>query len=192
MMALQEERGSTSYSELQKEATRKDLSQVIDSQPPVLAWSRLPGQVRVGWKFWKYLGGKMLSAKSTVKSLLLSDNNNFFGLYKTPLSSLCRRSVGYPTSPCCRSAAARRAASRCSSLTPGPCWLPLVPTGTLSPSSVGDASFWAKASHVCDTTAGKRPVNLLLTTDTFLLNFHTYTEVSDTHTSSKGSTSSGA
>lgn len=54
MMALQEERGSTSYSELQKEATKKDLSQVMDSQAPVLAWSRLPGQVRVGWNFWKY------------------------------------------------------------------------------------------------------------------------------------------
>lgn len=45
MMALQEERGSTSYSELQKETTKKDLSQVMDSQAPVLAWSRLPGQV---------------------------------------------------------------------------------------------------------------------------------------------------
>lgn len=54
MMALQEERGSTSYSELQKETTKKDLSQVMDSQAPVLAWSRLPGQVRVEWNIWKY------------------------------------------------------------------------------------------------------------------------------------------
>lgn len=49
MMALQEERGSTSYSDLQKEATKKDLSQVIDSQAPVLVWSRLPGQVSFGF-----------------------------------------------------------------------------------------------------------------------------------------------
>lgn len=49
MMALQEERGSTSYSDLQKEATRKDLSQVMDSQAPVLMWSRLPGQVSFGF-----------------------------------------------------------------------------------------------------------------------------------------------
>lgn len=52
MMALQEERGTTSYSDLQKEATKKDLSQVIDSQVSVLAWSRLPGQVGFG------VGGK--------------------------------------------------------------------------------------------------------------------------------------
>lgn len=48
MMALQEERGSTSYSDLQKEATKKDPGQVIDSQSPVLVWSRLPGQVSFG------------------------------------------------------------------------------------------------------------------------------------------------
>lgn len=46
MMALQEERGSTSYSELQKEATQRDVTQATDSQAPVLTWSRLPGQVR--------------------------------------------------------------------------------------------------------------------------------------------------
>lgn len=45
MMALQEERGSTSYSELQNEVTKKSLTQPLDSKPPVLRWSRLPGQV---------------------------------------------------------------------------------------------------------------------------------------------------
>lgn len=45
MMALQEERGSTSYSELQKEATQRDLTQATESQAPALTWSRLPGQV---------------------------------------------------------------------------------------------------------------------------------------------------
>ncbi|XP_073339009.1 jouberin isoform X3 [Pagrus major] len=44
MMALQEERGSTSYSELQNEVTKRSLSQPLDSKPPVLRWSRLPGQ----------------------------------------------------------------------------------------------------------------------------------------------------
>ncbi|XP_070776004.1 jouberin [Enoplosus armatus] len=45
MMALQEERGSTSYSELQNEVTKRSLTQPQDSKPPVLRWSRLPGQV---------------------------------------------------------------------------------------------------------------------------------------------------
>ncbi|GAA6223288.1 jouberin-like [Lates japonicus] len=45
MMALQEERGSTSYSELQNEVTKKSLTQPLDNKPPVLRWSRLPGQV---------------------------------------------------------------------------------------------------------------------------------------------------
>lgn len=45
MMALQEERGSTSYSELQNEVTKKSLTQPQDNKPPVLRWSRLPGQV---------------------------------------------------------------------------------------------------------------------------------------------------
>uniref|UniRef100_A0A3P8SMM2 Abelson helper integration site 1 n=1 Tax=Amphiprion percula TaxID=161767 RepID=A0A3P8SMM2_AMPPE len=45
MMALQEERGSTSYSELQNEVTKRTLTQPLDSKPPVLRWSRLPGQV---------------------------------------------------------------------------------------------------------------------------------------------------
>ncbi|XP_040916900.1 jouberin isoform X1 [Toxotes jaculatrix] len=45
MMALQEERGSTSYSELQNEVTKRSLTQPLDSKPPVLRWSRLPGQV---------------------------------------------------------------------------------------------------------------------------------------------------
>ncbi|XP_026195141.1 jouberin isoform X2 [Anabas testudineus] len=45
MMALQEERGSTSYSDLQNEVTRRNLTQPLDNKPPVLRWSRLPGQV---------------------------------------------------------------------------------------------------------------------------------------------------
>ncbi|KAM9355123.1 jouberin-like [Pholidichthys leucotaenia] len=45
MMALQEERGSTSYSELQNQATKRSLTQLLDSKPPVLRWSRLPGQI---------------------------------------------------------------------------------------------------------------------------------------------------
>ncbi|XP_063765141.1 jouberin isoform X3 [Eleginops maclovinus] len=44
MMALQEERGSTSYSELQSEATRS-LLQPTHTLPPPPRWSRLPGQV---------------------------------------------------------------------------------------------------------------------------------------------------
>lgn len=45
MMALQEERGSTTYSELQNEVTRKSISQALDTKPPIFRWSRLPGQV---------------------------------------------------------------------------------------------------------------------------------------------------
>uniref|UniRef100_A0A8C6V505 Abelson helper integration site 1 n=1 Tax=Neogobius melanostomus TaxID=47308 RepID=A0A8C6V505_9GOBI len=45
MMALQEERGSTTYSELQNEVTRKSVSQAVDVKPPIFRWSRLPGQV---------------------------------------------------------------------------------------------------------------------------------------------------
>ncbi|XP_074548053.1 jouberin isoform X2 [Halichoeres trimaculatus] len=45
MMALQEERGSTSYSELQNEVTKRSLTQPVESKPPALRWSRLPGQV---------------------------------------------------------------------------------------------------------------------------------------------------
>ncbi|KAJ0062812.1 hypothetical protein NL108_008094 [Boleophthalmus pectinirostris] len=45
MMALQEERGSTTYSELQNEVTRKSISQALDDKPPIFKWSRLPGQV---------------------------------------------------------------------------------------------------------------------------------------------------
>lgn len=45
MMALQEERGSTSYNELQNETTRRSMPQILDNKPPILRWSRLPGQV---------------------------------------------------------------------------------------------------------------------------------------------------
>lgn len=46
MMALQEERGSTSYGDLQNEITKRSVTQLMDSKPPALKWSRLPGQVR--------------------------------------------------------------------------------------------------------------------------------------------------
>ncbi|XP_024121319.1 jouberin isoform X2 [Oryzias melastigma] len=44
MMALQEERGSSSYSELQKQVSRRTPPQTADSRQPELRWSRLPGQ----------------------------------------------------------------------------------------------------------------------------------------------------
>ncbi|XP_069567712.1 jouberin isoform X1 [Brachyistius frenatus] len=45
MMALQEERGSTTYSELQNEVTKRSLTRPADVKPPVLRWSRLSGQI---------------------------------------------------------------------------------------------------------------------------------------------------
>ncbi|XP_061650787.1 jouberin isoform X2 [Phyllopteryx taeniolatus] len=46
MMALQEERGSTSYSELQDGATKRTSTPHGEEKcPPALKWSRLPGQV---------------------------------------------------------------------------------------------------------------------------------------------------
>lgn len=45
MTALQQERGSTSYSELQNEMTSKTSTQLQESKSETLKWSRLPGQV---------------------------------------------------------------------------------------------------------------------------------------------------
>ncbi|XP_020555524.1 jouberin isoform X2 [Oryzias latipes] len=45
MMALQEERGSSSYSELQKQVSSRTPPQTADSRQPELRWRRLPGQV---------------------------------------------------------------------------------------------------------------------------------------------------
>ncbi|KAK9534080.1 hypothetical protein VZT92_009153 [Zoarces viviparus] len=61
MMALQEERGSTSYSELQNEVTKRSLTQLLDSKPAALRWSRLPGQVcRIPNKsMLSFRGGRM-------------------------------------------------------------------------------------------------------------------------------------
>uniref|UniRef100_A0AAQ4P1B4 Abelson helper integration site 1 n=1 Tax=Gasterosteus aculeatus aculeatus TaxID=481459 RepID=A0AAQ4P1B4_GASAC len=61
MMALQEERGSTSYSDLQNEVTKRSLTQPLDSKPPALRWSRLPGQVcRIPNKsMLSFRGGRM-------------------------------------------------------------------------------------------------------------------------------------
>ncbi|XP_038155470.1 jouberin [Cyprinodon tularosa] len=61
MMALQEERGSTSYSELQNEITRRSLTHATENKQPILRWSRLPGQVcRIPNKhILSFRGGKM-------------------------------------------------------------------------------------------------------------------------------------
>ncbi|XP_072768019.1 jouberin isoform X2 [Nerophis lumbriciformis] len=45
MMALQEERGSTTYSELQEGAAKRTSTPHLEDKPEVLKWSRLPGQV---------------------------------------------------------------------------------------------------------------------------------------------------
>lgn len=46
MMALQEERGRTSFIELQNEVTKRSLTESVVTKPPVIKWNRLPGQVR--------------------------------------------------------------------------------------------------------------------------------------------------
>ncbi|KAK3537794.1 hypothetical protein QTP70_018932 [Hemibagrus guttatus] len=45
MMALQQERGSTSYTELHTELTQKTFTQLLESKSDAIKWSRLPGQV---------------------------------------------------------------------------------------------------------------------------------------------------
>ncbi|XP_030644638.1 jouberin [Chanos chanos] len=45
MMALQQERGSTSFSELHSEVTKKTTTQLLESKSDVVKWGRLPGQV---------------------------------------------------------------------------------------------------------------------------------------------------
>ncbi|XP_042598944.1 jouberin-like isoform X2 [Cyprinus carpio] len=45
MMALQQERGSTSYSELNTEMTNKTSTQIQESKSEIIKWSRIPGQV---------------------------------------------------------------------------------------------------------------------------------------------------
>lgn len=47
MMALQQERGSTSYSELNTEMTNKTSTQILESKSETMKWSRMPGQVLV-------------------------------------------------------------------------------------------------------------------------------------------------
>ncbi|KAM4724374.1 jouberin isoform 2-T2 [Anableps anableps] len=61
MMALQEERGSTSYSELQNEVTNRSLTHPADGKHPNLKWTRLPGQIcRIPNKhILAFRGGKM-------------------------------------------------------------------------------------------------------------------------------------
>ncbi|XP_072545450.1 jouberin isoform X2 [Salminus brasiliensis] len=45
MMALQQERGSTSYSELHTELTQKTSTHVLENKSEAIKWSRVPGQV---------------------------------------------------------------------------------------------------------------------------------------------------
>ncbi|KAI4885132.1 hypothetical protein NFI96_020038 [Prochilodus magdalenae] len=45
MMALQQERGSTSYNELHTELTQKTSTQLLEGKSEVIKWSRVPGQV---------------------------------------------------------------------------------------------------------------------------------------------------
>uniref|UniRef100_A0A1A7Y2E3 Abelson helper integration site 1 n=1 Tax=Iconisemion striatum TaxID=60296 RepID=A0A1A7Y2E3_9TELE len=61
MMALQEERGSTTYSDLQKEVTQKTLTHPPESKHPIQKWSRGLGQVcRIPNKMvWSFRGGQM-------------------------------------------------------------------------------------------------------------------------------------
>ncbi|CAJ1074490.1 jouberin isoform X1 [Xyrichtys novacula] len=85
MMALQEERGSTSYSELQNEVTKKSLTQPVESKPPALRWSRLPGQVcRIPNKpILSFRGGQMgcftvlFSHSGTILAAACADRDAF-------------------------------------------------------------------------------------------------------------------
>ncbi|TRY83457.1 hypothetical protein DNTS_016203 [Danionella cerebrum] len=45
MMALQQERGSTSYSELNSQMSNKNSSLILESKAEAVRWSRIPGQV---------------------------------------------------------------------------------------------------------------------------------------------------
>ncbi|XP_062864119.1 jouberin [Trichomycterus rosablanca] len=45
MMALQQERGSTSYSELHTELAQKSSTQLLEGKSETVTWSRMPGQV---------------------------------------------------------------------------------------------------------------------------------------------------
>ncbi|XP_017276957.1 jouberin isoform X2 [Kryptolebias marmoratus] len=85
MMALQEERGSTSYSELQSEVTKRSPTQAADSKQPVLRWSRLPGQMcRVPNKhILAFRGGQMgcftvlFSHAGTILAAACADRDSF-------------------------------------------------------------------------------------------------------------------
>lgn len=61
MMALQQERGSTSYGELQTEMSTKTSTQLQENKSETLKWSRLPGQVcRIPNKLMhSFRGGQM-------------------------------------------------------------------------------------------------------------------------------------
>ncbi|XP_027028556.1 jouberin [Tachysurus fulvidraco] len=61
MMALQQERGSSSYTELHSELTQKTFTQLLESKSDAIKWSRLPGQVcRIPNKLMlSFRGGQM-------------------------------------------------------------------------------------------------------------------------------------
>uniref|UniRef100_A0A8B9LNH8 SH3 domain-containing protein n=1 Tax=Astyanax mexicanus TaxID=7994 RepID=A0A8B9LNH8_ASTMX len=61
MMALQQERGSTSYSELHTDLAQKTSTQLLEGKAEVITWSRLPGQVcRIPNKLMlSFRGGQM-------------------------------------------------------------------------------------------------------------------------------------
>uniref|UniRef100_A0A3Q3KJE7 SH3 domain-containing protein n=1 Tax=Monopterus albus TaxID=43700 RepID=A0A3Q3KJE7_MONAL len=92
MMALQEERGSTSYTDLQSEVTKRSLTQHPDSKPPVLRWSRLPGQVcRIPNKpILAFRGGQMgcytvlFSHAGMILAAACADRDAFPVVYEIP------------------------------------------------------------------------------------------------------------
>ncbi|KAF7704498.1 hypothetical protein HF521_021570 [Silurus meridionalis] len=61
MMALQQERGSTSYTDLHTELTQKTFTQLLENKSDAIKWSRLPGQVcRIPNKLMlSFRGGQM-------------------------------------------------------------------------------------------------------------------------------------
>ncbi|KAM3871163.1 jouberin [Diretmus argenteus] len=105
MMALQEERGSTSYSELQSEVTKRSLSQpLLDSKPSVLRWSRVPGQVcRIPNKpILSFRGGQMgcftirFSHAGTMLAAACADRDAFpVVVYEIPFGKVLAAFTGH-------------------------------------------------------------------------------------------------
>ncbi|XP_049451487.1 jouberin [Epinephelus fuscoguttatus] len=104
MMALQEERGSTSYSELQNEVNKRSLMQPLHSKPPPLRWSRLPGQVcRIPNKSMQvFRGGKMgcfavlFSHAGTILATACADRDAFpVIVYEIPSGKVLAEFIGH-------------------------------------------------------------------------------------------------